>query len=109
MTLRDELHALKERSAKLAEAEYQKAYLRAACIMVATEYTTSLGYKFAELDRIHRIADEALFCIEETGAPEAFAFAHALSLELDMYGDPNYRGPEPKGIVNTCETLTPNK
>jgi len=87
MSLADELHALKERSAKSTKAEYQKAFMRAVAIDLATQYVVKLGYQF-ELERIQRIADEALYAISE-GMPANFAYWHAVRLEIDLYGDPN--------------------
>lgn len=70
----------------------------------ATELTKLMGYSFLP-DRIQRIADEARYAVEH-GIPAAWAYAHAVDLEILMYGDPNYRGPEPIGILRTKEGLT---
>lgn len=104
MSLADELRALKERSATMVEVSYQESYMRAISIDIANQFAVHMGYEF-DLERIQRIADEARFAMSE-GVPAAYAFSHALNLELVMYGDPNDK-TEYVGVLGTsiAETL----
>lgn len=55
-----------------------------------------LGYEFSA-ERLARIAFESCAAMDECSAPFPAAFAHALELELVMYGDPRWHGT-PVGI-----------
>jgi len=87
MNFAKELRALQERSAKLSEVEYQKAVKRLIFIDIAAAYSKHMGYDFPP-ERIESIAEEARFAMSE-GVPANYAYAHALSTEIAINGDPN--------------------
>jgi hypothetical protein len=62
----------------------------------AKELCARIGYKFGD-DRISRIAAEARYAMN-AGLPAARAFAHAIGLEIDMYGDDS--SVNPVGILS---------
>lgn len=62
----------------------------------ASELTQRMGYSF-DTERIDRIADEAREAIK-AGLTASEAYAHAVDMELVMYGDPNSK-VAPVGIL----------